>query len=360
MTPDKLAPDKMATTDKLATDKMRPTTRLASVPGAFGAVLLIGAVAFGATTLRDGATQAATTAGASPNADAAPDVATTLATTPATDRAPDPNAPEPKPAWTPDRPKATPTAMPIPTEQPKPKPEPTPNTATSKPVSTKQPAPTQKPKPPTTTLALEGWAKETKVKLAWTPYVGDGFEYYKVVRSGDASVTWPPTGDDELIAAISDRSAPYAADKPPCATPWRYAAFAVRHGTNGYVTLAPSNVVTVTVACAPEPTPVEVKAIGFELVVKPGEGINLAWDQCTADGFAAYKVVRSTVNPDPRFPLNDGTELVAVIGDPGQTAFVDTAVSAGETWTYRVVAVTATDHGYVPICQTAAASATAQ
>ena len=163
-----------------------------------------------------------------------------------------------------------------------------------------------------------------------------------------------------MIGAIGDVTAPYAADKPACATPWRYAVFAVRHGDGGYVTLAASNVVTVATACAPEPTPIQVKPLALALQVAPGAGIGLSWEACTADGFKAYKVVRSKVNPDPRFPLNDGTELIAVIGDPGQTSLLDGAVEAGEVWTYRVVAVTATDHGYVPICQTPAIAATAQ
>ena len=70
--------------------------------------------------------------------------------------------------------------------------------------------------------------------------------------------------------------------------------------------------------------------------------------------------MRSKTNPDPRYPLNDGAELIAAIGDPGQTTFVDTAVAAGETWTYRVVAVTSGPEGHVAIGQTAAMSATAQ
>src|SRR3989337_1584607 len=103
-----------------------------------------------------------------------------------------------------------------------------------------------------------------------------------------------------------------------------------------------------------------VKPIAFALNVLPGQGIQLSWEACWSDGFVAYKVVRSGVHADPRFPLNDGTGLIAVIGDPNQTVFTDTAVNAGETWTYRVVAVTDGGSGYVPLCETAAMAATAQ
>lgn len=342
--------------DKARTDKARPVTRLASVPGAFGAVLLIGAVAFGASSLRPPAPEA-------PEGAPGP-VAATAASAPqhseAAKPAHDPTKPDPKPTWKP-RPEQTakPTATPAAPTSEAPKPA---ATATPKPAATQQPKPaaTAKPRPATTTLALEGWAKETKVKLAWKPYVGDGFEYYKVVRSGDASVSWPPSGDDEMVGAIGDVNAPYAADKPACGTPWRYAVFAVRHGEAGYVTLAASNIVTVATACAPAPTPIQVKPLAFSVQALAGQGIQLTWEACTADGFVAYKVVRSKYTADPRFPLNAGAELIGVIGDPAQTGYLDAAVAAGQTWYYRVVAVTSSDGGYVAICQTAVGSTTAQ
>ncbi len=342
----------------------------ASAPGALTAVLLVGAVAFGATGLRSSQTadptpkpavQAAFVHDSHPKttnehkASEEP-MPTTAPKATATPTKPAKQAKETK------EPKATAT----PTKEPEAK-KPTPApTAKPQPASTKKPAPTQKPKPVPTTpvaLALEGWAKETKAKLAWKPYTGDGFEYYKVVRSADATVTWPTTGGDELVGVISDRNAPWLADRPSCGKAWSYRVFAVRHGDAGYVTLGASNVVSVTVACAPAPTPAPeppvVLPLAFQAAVSPGVGIGLGWQACAADGFTYYKVVRSQVNADPRFPLNDGTELIAVIGDAAQTQFVDTDVTAGETWHYRVVAVSKRDGSYLPICQTAVAAATA-
>ncbi len=39
------------------------------------------------------------------------------------------------------------------------------------------------------------------------------------------------------------------------------------------------------------------------------------------------------------YPLNDGTELIGVIGDAGETTFVDSNVELGQTWTYRVLSM---------------------
>jgi hypothetical protein len=67
--------------------------------------------------------------------------------------------------------------------------------------------------------------------------------------------------------------------------------------------------------------------------------VQLAWGSCAKDGFWAYKVVRSAVNEWPTYPLKDGDELIAAIGNPAQTGFTDTDVAAGQTWTYRVLAL---------------------
>ena len=349
----------------MSVSEKKPATHLATaVPGALGAALLIGAVAFGASSLRLAANQAAdhaaSQAAEQPVASASAIQEAVFGATVANERRdafradPRPHpaksqAPKEEPVKT-EAPKEEPvkTEAPKPAEQPKIQP-------------TTKPAPTQKPAPANPgALALEGWPKDSKAKLSWTAFGGEGFEYYKLVRSGDTMVTWPTSGDDVLAGVISDRNAPFFADKPPCGTPWSYAVFAVRHGDGGYVVLATSNVVTITTACAPAPEPIVVKPIALSLSVLAAQGIQLSWEGCWSDKFVAYKVVRSSWNPEPRFPLNDGAELIAVIGDPNQTGFVDTAVAAGQTWTYRVLAVTNGEGGYVPICETPAVAATAQ
>jgi len=342
-------------------EKKPSTTRLAAaVPGALAAMLLIGAVAFGASSLRSVARDSAGQAAASvPHSQ--PEFGATVAALRRNEFKQDPNPDKPAKTEAPKATEAPKEAAQV-AEQPKVQPTVEPKPA---PVETKKPAPvpTVKPAPAPVNLGalvLEAWAKETKAKLAWTPFSGEGFEYFKVVRSADANVTWPASGDDEVIGVIGDPNAPWHADKPACGFSWNYRVFAVRHGDGGYVTLAASNVASVTTACAPTPAPIAVKPLAFQLNVSPGAGITLSWEACWSDGFIAYKVVRSAVNADPRYPLNDGTELIGVIGDPNATVFTDTAVAAGQTWTYRVVAVTDQGAGYVPLCETAAMSATAQ
>ena len=343
--------------------KPRHTTRMAVAgPGALASVLLIGAVAFGASSLRGASADAVDTDPGIRVAEPQPSLMITAQRTDGPDhdaRAdPKPTA-KPKPS---NKPKPSDKPQGKPKDEAKadaPKPAEKPRADAPKPAD--KPKATAKPKPGPTTptvLALEGWTKETKVKLGWKAYGGDGFEYYKVVRSADGTASWPPGGDDTVVGVISDKSATWWADVPPCGTPWTYRVFAVRHGDAGYVTLAATNPVALTVTCAPQPTPVVVVPLAFE-VTATADGIALSWEACTSEHFTAYKVVRSKTNPDPRYPLNAGTELIAAIGHPGQTTFVDTNVASTETWTYRVVAVTSGSTGHVPIGQTAAMSATA-
>ena len=53
-----------------------------------------------------------------------------------------------------------------------------------------------------------------------------------------------------------------------------------------------------------------------------------------------------------------GTELIAAIGDMGQTSFTDTAVASGETWFYRVAARADQGGGTFIACQTQVLSVT--
>jgi hypothetical protein len=343
-------------------DKLpRGATRLtAAVPGALTAVLLVGAVAFGATSLRS----------AAPAADTVETTIPALGSEAKHALDHDWRHADPKPTAAPAKPTAS--AAPKPAEEPKPSPKEETKQVAEQPAATAkpkpapaQPKPTTKPQPKPASadpvaMALEGWVKDGKVKLAWKPFGGDGFEYYKVVRSTDATVTWPAGSGDTVIGVIGDPNASWWADKPACGSASSYRAFAVRSGEGGYVTLGASNVVTLTAPCAPDPTPHVVKPITLAAEVRAGEGIKLSWGSCPVDGFAAYKVVRSMSNADPRYPVSDGTELIAAIGDAGQLHLLDGGVAPGETWTYRVLVIGDAGHGMAVLCESAAVSATAQ
>lgn len=324
-------------------------TSFAALPSALGALLVVGAVAFGGSVMRPMAEdlqagQAPTAEPTAPAADA--------------DEAPIPE-PEPKSAhktdpsdhtadkWRNHEPKEKATQQPAeqkeqPTEAPKQEPTAKPQpVATAKPTTkpTAKPKQTSKPKPATGTLELWTGSHDGKTKLAWTAYEGEGFSYYKVVRSSDAEVSWPAGAGDQVIAAIGDRWATKVFDTDaPCSTKVFYRVFAVQSTDSGYHVLAASGVAHAVRECVektPRPDPVGM-SLAAEQVEK---GVQLTWSAFAGHGFKAYKVVRSTTNADPTYPLNDGSELIAAIGDMGVTSFVDKNVEAGTTYHYRVLAM---------------------
>jgi hypothetical protein len=322
-------------------DRARPTitTRLGvSLPTAVGALLFAGAIAFGSGMVgapspwqgsQDGVAQGGDYRG---NGGLNPGQGHDKPKPPAYNH-PDKQQPQP------DKPK--PEQQPQP-DQPKPETEQQPKPDKPKPD---QPKP-DKPKPPTPTgpMQLQAQAGIGKVKLTWSKFAGEGFGYYKVVRSTDATVTWPMGSGDTLVGWSHDKYQNWFKDFPPCGTPFHYAVFAVTGGDSGHQLLATSNVVSATAECEtpkpppPPPTHPEPTILAF-IVSHVDGGVHLDWEMCTGTGFTGYQVVRSMTNPDPNFPLNAGTELVATIGNANTSALVDTNVTTGQTWYYRVVSM---------------------
>jgi hypothetical protein len=310
-------------------DRLRiPRTIGVTLGTALTAVLMVGVVTYGANVLRPLSAGTDADASASQPAahkTAAPEAEPVVAGKPDTGDEGDFRQKEPT-----EEPKEEPKSDPTPSEKPSEKPaEPAPS---DKP---KEPAPTEKPKPVSDHLELDAWAKEGKVKLAWSKYGGDGFAYYKVVRSHDATVTWPLGENDVLVAAIADRFAPWSWDGAPCGTEFHYRVFAVKSSEAGYKVLAASNVRGAHVPCA-EPTPDPVKLTLDRFQTDAGK-VKLVWQQCSSEDFLYYKVVRSATNEAPSYPLHDGDQLLAAIGDHAVTSFVDGDVAAGQTWHYRVL-----------------------
>jgi len=95
------------------------------------------------------------------------------------------------------------------TPKPEPKPDPTP---APNPGKVEPPAPVVQPPADQATLTLNAEWLTGKVKFTWSAFTGDGFGYYKLVRSKDAEVTWPPGGNDSLVAYISDPNQTFAKD----------------------------------------------------------------------------------------------------------------------------------------------------
>ena len=288
--------------------KSRSPRRLAaSLPMAVGAVLLIGAVAFGANVI-------------------APII-----------------VPDESPIVVGDEPTPEPSVEVTlaPTSEP-----------TVEPTVEVTPAPTPTP----AVVALEVTAKlsGTKVVLTWTAYSGPDFFYYKVVRSPDAEASWPLGEGDKLVAAIGDATKPTFTDAPPTGATWSYKVFAVTAGEDGYVAVAASNVVTIAV---PKPTPKPVPTCGLSLsavVIGPtamddgvamvvsqtsGYKVKLTWTKYRCDLFQYYVSARSDSHTTPDFPLpHEGTDPLTEISNINTLTWTDSGVQSGHTYYYRVMA----------------------
>ncbi len=66
------------------------------------------------------------------------------------------------------------------------------------------------------------------------------------------------------------------------------------------------------------------------------KGILLNWSTCSNDNFQFYKVIRSTINPNPSYP-ND--PVVASSSNRSYSNYIDKTVAPTRTYNYRVCAV---------------------
>ena len=325
-------------------DKMDKARRIfgGSASSALAALLMVGALAFGSTVIRPMTINhepEATTAQADKDSTGTDGAATAGTAATHVDKPETDFHDYWKPA---PNPKQEPTPEPVveqPAEQPKEETEPAPVASTN------------------LSLTAAFLPEKGKILVEWSAFSGY-FEKYKVVRSTDGDVRWPLGSGDTLVGVIGPSDATRFVDyDAPCGIQLFYAAFAVQHSDSGYVVLASSNVASATRTCpAPPPDPV---ALTFAVAQAAG-GVQLSWQQCTSDAFVVYKVVRSATNPDPKYPLNDGTELIGVIGDKQVTGFTDSNVGAGQTWTYRVLCMGQNGGGWYVIGLTPAVSLTVQ
>lgn len=347
--------DRKATPDKMGPAAARTTTRLAvSAPAGLAVLLVLGTVvALGHEGLFPRLPDEATGPANPPMATATP--------TPEPTPKPATATPKPKPAATPkpeEIAQATPTPKPTPTATAAPTPKPASATPKPKPAATPKPAPPAPPATATLSLSVLPSERADKVQLGWSAYSGAGFSYYKVVRSYDATVTWPASGDDQVIGAIGNAAETGMRDRPECGVTVFYRVFAVSKTEAGYTVLAPSNTVSAATTCPPPPPPnPETQGIGLTASFADGK-VNLAWGACATDGFNAWKIVRSQTNAEPTYPENEGTELIAALGDPGQTWFADGSVASGQTWFYRVVARADIGNGNFIACASQVAAVT--
>ncbi len=200
------------------------------------------------------------------------------------------------------------------------------------------PEPTGKPDAEPGTLSLSLSLKADHPYLDWSACSSDRFDLYKVLRSKDSTVTWPAGDNDAIVAAIGDReqTAFKDADAPGGRKLW-YRVFCLDKTADGYKILAASGAKAITTP-TPEPPPDPV-SLSFEATAGGGGGVLLDWESCASDGFVYYKVVRSQSSNPSYLPWTDGTQLIAVIENAGNSAFEDGEVASGQTWFYRVQAI---------------------
>jgi hypothetical protein len=221
-----------------------------------------------------------------------------------------------------DEPDATPKLPeepdPTPADKPEPKPEPTP-----KPT----PKPTEKPH-----LGLKLSIREGAVFVDWTSCEVPGADVYKVVRSTDSTVSSPMGENDHLVNATEVGGATKAWDEHarPGKRNW-YRVFCLRASESGYKVVASSGVESIVAPAEPEPEPTptpEPASMSIELGVEGG-AIVIHWEACGSDSFSHYRILRKT----------DGeATLLAEVEGADDTTFVDETVDSGVEYHYLVQA----------------------
>lgn len=222
-----------------------------------------------------------------------------------------------------DKDEPDPTAKPAPEKPDKPAPEKTPKPAEPDPA-------------PVEHIALGLGIKEFHPIIEWGSCEGLGFDYYKVVRSKDSTVAWPAGENDAIVAAVERGGYRKAWDKdaPHGKKVW-YRVFCVRKTDGGYRVVNSSAAKGIEVP--EEPAPPDPITLGLEAGISDGGKVALSWSACEVDGFAFYKVVKSTWNENPSYlPWTDGTEIVDVVSEMHATELFDWAPDPGVTVWYRV------------------------
>jgi hypothetical protein len=178
-----------------------------------------------------------------------------------------------------------------------------------------------------------------KARITWSAYAGSDFAYYKVVRSTDATASWPLDGDDTLVAAIDNVNTLTYLDGCGAGTV-TYRVFAVTSAGSGYAILAESPAETVSVAPAvtdaPPPPASNPAELGALSVHDNGDGtFTFSWNAYTgASEFSYYKLDGEVYPKAPGYVEND--HYWAALST--STTSTTIKVEAG-TWNVNVEAV---------------------
>ncbi len=229
------------------------------------------------------------------------------------------------------------------------------------PEPTRKPEPRPEPDPtraPVTSMNLELWIGDGRPVMEWSACEGIDFDAYKVVRSTDATVSWPLAEHDTLIAVVErggNRKA-WDNDAPRGQKDW-YRVFCVRHSGDGYRVVGSSDARGILV---PEPpAPPDPVSLELHASINDEGHVTLSWSACNVDGFGAYKVLRSTSTEEPSYlPYHDGTDVIGVVETKSATQWYDAGGDPGQTVSYRVQCIGWVNGTKVLLGQTAVVAVT--
>jgi hypothetical protein len=203
-------------------------------------------------------------------------------------------------------------------------------------IVTEAPAADPTDAPATGELSLTVEALAGKARLNWSAYTGDGFAYYKVVRSTDATAAWPLGEGDKLVAAIDNKATITYLDASGAGT-FTWQVFAVKSSDAGYQILASSAAKTATIAPAktypPAVGPVDLGAL---TVKDNGDGTyTFKWSAYTGGTEFSYYKLSGVPYPDAPGYVETGSYWNWVSPDCESSTY---KVPAG-TWNVNVEAV---------------------
>ncbi|MDD5043381.1 MAG: FecR domain-containing protein [Patescibacteria group bacterium] len=187
-------------------------------------------------------------------------------------------------------------------------------------------------------LTLWGTAQDDGIHLSWTPYAGDNFSYYKIVRSeNNPDLKYPADG---YIKVSSDKSFSSSIDSTAKKGAEYYYRICAKIGEE----IKCGNVIQRTAVNESKEEETEKKdeakntftlvenALNLSVEAKT-DGIHLSWTPYAGTDFSYGKVVRSETNANLYYP-NDG--YIKVLNDKESVAYLDSSAKGGTDYYYRI------------------------
>ena len=184
--------------------------------------------------------------------------------------------------------------------------------------------------------------KDGAVHMKWTPYVTEGFNYYKVVRSNsNPNPVYPDDGyikysGETGFASYVDYDTPQGTSYYricSIAKPNRYCSKVIKIYKEGS-----SDSYSADTTKSKDDngyySPSVVSDFNFTAILDNG-AVHMKWTPYVTEGFNYYKVVRSNSNPNPVYP-DDG--YIKYSGETGFASYVDYDTPQGTSY-YRICSI---------------------